>query len=187
MHVQEGRSLPSQRAAAQRGVTHRTHVLLFFPLCFSFFSLFRSPSRAAAYLDLLLEVRERELKLIHAQQMLNVGTTLMWTATPVLISLVAFITLGLTADNFNPAQVFAALALFNVLRMPLIMGQKKRATHWRGATVDVGPGSVAVAVGLSGLGVDTAVAQRRAQWKRERSGDSRTHCHAHGGPLYDDA
>jgi ABC-type multidrug transport system fused ATPase/permease subunit len=73
------------------------------------------------FLRLLTEVREKELELIKAQQVLNVASTLMWQSTPVFISLVAFLTLGLTSSNFSPAGVFAALALFNVLRMPLVM------------------------------------------------------------------
>jgi hypothetical protein len=77
----------------------------------------------------------------------------MWSATPTLLSLVAFVTLGLTSDNFNPAQVFAALALFNVLRMPLIMGQKKRATQGRARQRDdSGTGSSGRGSGLIGLG-----------------------------------
>ena len=72
---------------------------------------------------------------------------------PVLISLVAFITLGLTADNFNPAQVFAALALFNVLRMPLIMGQQQSgALEGRDSGSGTGSSGRGRGRGLIGLG-----------------------------------
>jgi ATP-binding cassette subfamily C (CFTR/MRP) protein 1 len=74
-----------------------------------------------SFLRKLEEIRGRELDIIRLQQLLNVWSTMMWTATPVLISLVAFVTLGLTSSTFDPAKVFAALALFNLLRMPLVM------------------------------------------------------------------
>ncbi|KAK9797814.1 hypothetical protein WJX73_000524 [Symbiochloris irregularis] len=73
------------------------------------------------YTDRILKIREDELREVKRMGLWNVGSAIMWSCGPILITFASFATytwlgLPLTAD-----VAFPALALFNMLRFPVIM------------------------------------------------------------------
>ncbi|EJD40251.1 cadmium ion transporter [Auricularia subglabra TFB-10046 SS5] len=65
--------------------------------------------------------RQHEIGLIRRSALVMALTTGVMTLIPVLCCTMTFITYSLTGHALTPATIFAALQLFNILRMPLIM------------------------------------------------------------------
>ena len=76
----------------------------------------------AAYTLRIEALREEELRRARRGALVGVANTLMFTGAPILISLSAFAAFALSGRRQLTADVaFPALALFNLLRFPIIM------------------------------------------------------------------
>lgn len=73
------------------------------------------------YVERITELREQELKQIRKTQALSLVNSVVWLSGPVLVSLAAFGTYTYLGHSLTPAVAFPALALFNLLRFPIIM------------------------------------------------------------------
>ena len=58
---------------------------------------------------------------IRAAALLNIFNTLIFIGGPIVVSLTAFATYALLGYRVTAAAVFPALALFNLLRFPILM------------------------------------------------------------------
>lgn len=62
------------------------------------------------------------MKQLKGRKYLDAWCVFFWATTPVLVSVLTFVTWGLTQGDpatLSPARVFTTLALFNLLIMPL--------------------------------------------------------------------
>ncbi|GIL72743.1 hypothetical protein Vretimale_4441 [Volvox reticuliferus] len=73
------------------------------------------------YVDRIQELREKELSQIKKTQALSMFNTAMFMSGPVLVGLAAFGTHTAMGYTLTAAVAFPALALFNLLRFPIIM------------------------------------------------------------------
>ena len=64
-------------------------------------------------------VREKELRQIRAKKYLDAGCVYFWASTPILMSVLTFITYAQLGNKLTAAKVFTSLALFNMLISPL--------------------------------------------------------------------
>ncbi|XP_055876896.1 multidrug resistance-associated protein 1-like isoform X2 [Biomphalaria glabrata] len=71
----------------------------------------------------VLDIRNKELKVLRKSAYLNAVSSFFWTCAPVLVSLTTFAVYVLSStDNvLNAEKAFVSLALFNILRFPLSM------------------------------------------------------------------
>ncbi|CAG5119557.1 unnamed protein product, partial [Candidula unifasciata] len=76
-----------------------------------------------SFQDQVLEIRNKELKVLKKAAYLNALTAFFWSCAPVLVSLTTFGVFVLSSpDNVLDAEkAFVSLALFNILRFPLSM------------------------------------------------------------------
>ncbi|CAG9797144.1 unnamed protein product [Chironomus riparius] len=65
------------------------------------------------------ETREVEIKTLRHAAMYNAITEFQWGLTPFLVSFVSFTTYVMLGNPLTPDVAFVALALFNILRMPM--------------------------------------------------------------------
>eukprot|EP00201_Polytomella_parva_P004356 CAMPEP_0175076738 /NCGR_PEP_ID=MMETSP0052_2-20121109/22928_1 /TAXON_ID=51329 ORGANISM="Polytomella parva, Strain SAG 63-3" /NCGR_SAMPLE_ID=MMETSP0052_2 /ASSEMBLY_ACC=CAM_ASM_000194 /LENGTH=630 /DNA_ID=CAMNT_0016345979 /DNA_START=136 /DNA_END=2024 /DNA_ORIENTATION=+ len=75
-----------------------------------------------AYVDRILKLREQELKQIRRTNYLNVMNTITFFSGPILVSIAAFGTFSaMHKGRLTSSTAFPALALFNLLRFPILM------------------------------------------------------------------
>ncbi|XP_063702153.1 multidrug resistance-associated protein 1 isoform X3 [Culicoides brevitarsis] len=71
----------------------------------------------------ILNIREKEIKVLKQAAYLNAGTSFIWSCAPFLVSLVTFATFVMVDENnvLTASIAFTSLSLFNILRFPLSM------------------------------------------------------------------
>ncbi|XP_058792374.1 multidrug resistance-associated protein 1 isoform X5 [Phymastichus coffea] len=71
----------------------------------------------------ILNIRNKEIKVLKEAAYLNAGTSFIWSCAPFLVSLVSFATFILIDDThiLDSETAFVSLSLFNILRFPLSM------------------------------------------------------------------
>ncbi|XP_063974580.1 multidrug resistance-associated protein 1 isoform X9 [Diachasmimorpha longicaudata] len=71
----------------------------------------------------ILNIRNKEIKVLKEAAYLNAGTSFIWSCAPFLVSLVSFATYVYIDENnvLNSSKAFVSLSLFNILRFPLSM------------------------------------------------------------------
>nr|QUF59457.1 ATP-binding cassette transporter Abcc10 [Brachionus angularis] len=71
------------------------------------------------FINRINSVREKELNELKSKKYLDAGCVYFWASTPILMSVLTFITYVLLGNKLTPSKVFTSLALFNMLIMPL--------------------------------------------------------------------
>lgn len=74
-----------------------------------------------SFLERVAVARARELKFVKTSQVFRAGISFMMAFAPTLVTLVTFLTYGGLGHAMNPAVVFPAVSLFNVMRFPMGM------------------------------------------------------------------
>jgi ABC-type multidrug transport system fused ATPase/permease subunit len=74
-----------------------------------------------SFLQKLVEIRAQEMRFVRKSAFTRAYNSTIMQTGPILMSLLAFITLGLTSNSFEPQYIFQSLVLFNLLRMPLLL------------------------------------------------------------------
>ena len=74
-----------------------------------------------AYEERILELRRQELRAIRAAALTGLWNSMLWLGGPILISMAAFATYTWMGYTLSAAVAFPALALFNLLRFPVMM------------------------------------------------------------------
>ncbi|XP_014222082.1 multidrug resistance-associated protein 1 isoform X9 [Trichogramma pretiosum] len=71
----------------------------------------------------ILQIRNKEIKVLKEAAYLNAGTSFIWSCAPFLVSLVSFATYVLVDEShvLDSKKAFVSLSLFNILRFPLSM------------------------------------------------------------------
>jgi ATP-binding cassette subfamily C (CFTR/MRP) protein 10 len=64
-------------------------------------------------------VREKEITQLRAKKYLDAGCVYFWATTPILMSVLTFITYAQLGNTLTASKVFTSLALFNMLINPL--------------------------------------------------------------------
>jgi len=83
-----------------------------------------------SFLQKLISIRAEEMRFVRNSAYTRAWSTSMMQTGPLLMSLLAFITLGLTTDNLEAQSIFSSLTLVNLLRMPLM---QMPICMWKGA------------------------------------------------------
>lgn len=65
-------------------------------------------------------IREKEIKMLRKAAMYNAFTEFLWGLAPFLVSFASFATFVYLGNTLDPATAFVSLALFNILRMPMM-------------------------------------------------------------------
>lgn len=73
------------------------------------------------YIDRINQLREAELKMIRKAAFYQIFNTMMFGGGPILVSLASFGTYTLLGYPLTASVAFPALALFNLLRFPVMM------------------------------------------------------------------
>ncbi|KAG7096565.1 hypothetical protein E1B28_003986 [Marasmius oreades] len=73
------------------------------------------------FLDRITGFRRNEMKYIRSLLVARAGMNAVAMALPALASVLAFVTYSLSGHSLDPANIFASLTLFNLLRLPLMM------------------------------------------------------------------
>ena len=73
------------------------------------------------YIDRVNQLREAELKMIRKAAFYQIFNTMMFGGGPILVSLASFGTYTLLGYPLTASVAFPALALFNLLRFPVMM------------------------------------------------------------------
>ncbi|KIK62471.1 hypothetical protein GYMLUDRAFT_41922 [Collybiopsis luxurians FD-317 M1] len=73
------------------------------------------------FLKRIAEYRYKEMYYIRTLLIVRSANNAIALSLPTLASVLAFITYSLSGHDLNPADIFASLTLFNLLRMPLMM------------------------------------------------------------------
>ncbi|ELU09880.1 hypothetical protein CAPTEDRAFT_178694 [Capitella teleta] len=73
--------------------------------------------------DKVINIRNKELKVLRQAAYLNAASSFTWTCAPFLVSLTTFAFYVLSSENnvLDAEKAFVSLALFNILRFPLSM------------------------------------------------------------------
>jgi len=74
-----------------------------------------------AYEERILELRRQELRAIRAAALTGLWNSMLWLGGPILISMAAFATYTWLGYTLEASVAFPALALFNLLRFPVMM------------------------------------------------------------------
>ncbi|GAB1607313.1 multidrug resistance-associated protein 1-like isoform X1 [Argonauta hians] len=76
-----------------------------------------------SFKDQVMKIRSDEMKVLRKQAYLNAFTTLTWICAPVFVSVFTFVAYVLSDENniLDAEKAFVGLALFNILRFPLMM------------------------------------------------------------------
>jgi len=69
----------------------------------------------------MISIRAEEMRFVQSSAYTRAWNSTLMQTGPLLMSLLAFITLGLTTDNLEAQYIFSSLTLFNLLRMPLML------------------------------------------------------------------
>ncbi|CAG8727944.1 8123_t:CDS:2, partial [Racocetra persica] len=73
-----------------------------------------------SFADALNKLRNREVSLVRFLLVIRAAITGVSLVVPVFASILAFITFSLTGGSLEPGIIFSSLALFNILRLPLM-------------------------------------------------------------------
>ena len=73
------------------------------------------------YADRIMALRERELAEIRKAALIGTWNNMLWIGGPILISMAAFLTYSSLGYPLTASVAFPALALFNLLRFPVMM------------------------------------------------------------------
>lgn len=73
--------------------------------------------------DAILDTRDKELFILKKAALVNAGTYFVWSMAPFLVSLASFVTYVLMGGVLTPETAFVSLALFNILRFPMVSFQ----------------------------------------------------------------
>lgn len=75
----------------------------------------------ASFRDIVIKIRQLELKFLKITSLLNVVSTFSWTCAPLVVSVSTFSTFVLIDKThvLDTSNVFVSLAYFNLLRMPI--------------------------------------------------------------------
>ncbi|CAF3899223.1 unnamed protein product [Adineta steineri] len=75
-----------------------------------------------AFIRLISRIRQKELGFIRQQAVIGAISSILWTFTPILVSITTFATYVLLSDSniLTAEKAFVSLALFNLLRGPLV-------------------------------------------------------------------
>lgn len=68
----------------------------------------------------ICEIRKKEIKNLRKAAMYNAFTEFIWGLAPFLVSFASFATFVYLGNTLDPATAFVSLALFNILRMPMM-------------------------------------------------------------------
>ncbi|KAK9475722.1 P-loop containing nucleoside triphosphate hydrolase protein [Lipomyces japonicus] len=74
-----------------------------------------------SYFSRLKEIRYKEIRLVRVLLVLQSAIYAISLTVPIFASMISFVVLSLTGAKLEPAKVFASLALFNMLRVPLML------------------------------------------------------------------
>ena len=74
-----------------------------------------------AYSTRILALREKELAAIRLAALIGLWNSMLWLGGPILISMAAFFTYTWMGYELEASVAFPALALFNLLRFPVMM------------------------------------------------------------------
>ena len=69
----------------------------------------------------VLEIRNQEMRILRYSAILNSSVYFLWQMAPLLVALASFATYVLSGNPLTPRTAFVALALFNIIRFPIIM------------------------------------------------------------------
>ena len=69
----------------------------------------------------VLEIRDQEMTILRYTAILNASVNFTWQMAPLLVALASFATYVLSGNPLTPQKAFVALALFNIIRFPIIM------------------------------------------------------------------
>ena len=69
----------------------------------------------------VLEIRDQEMRILRYTAILNASVNFSWQMAPLLVALASFATFVLSGHPLTPQTAFVALALFNIIRFPIIM------------------------------------------------------------------
>ncbi|KAH9945256.1 P-loop containing nucleoside triphosphate hydrolase protein [Epithele typhae] len=72
------------------------------------------------YLDRIAELRAREMGYIRSLLVIRSANNAIAISLPALASVLAFVVYSVTGHTLNPANIFASLTIFNLLRLPLM-------------------------------------------------------------------
>ncbi|KAK7051247.1 hypothetical protein VNI00_004747 [Paramarasmius palmivorus] len=73
------------------------------------------------FLQRVAEYRQREMGYVRTLLLIRSANNAVAMSLPVLASVLAFLVYALTGHDLNPANIFASLTLFQLLRLPLMM------------------------------------------------------------------
>ena len=73
------------------------------------------------YLKKVKELRETELRWIRRTAVYSIANSIIYFSTPILVSLAAFVAYSLLGHELTADKAFPALALFNLLRFPILV------------------------------------------------------------------
>ncbi|CAL4131882.1 unnamed protein product, partial [Meganyctiphanes norvegica] len=85
----------------------------------SMISMVKLNAWESTFKDRILDERFGEVKALAGRKYLDAACVFFWATTPVLIPIVTFSTYVALGNSLDPARVFTAIALFNMLIMPL--------------------------------------------------------------------
>ena len=74
-----------------------------------------------SFLTKLYDIRAQELHFVQRAAYTRAWNSTLMQVGPMLMGLLAYITLGLTSNSFEASEIFSSLTLFNLLRMPLML------------------------------------------------------------------
>jgi ABC-type bacteriocin/lantibiotic exporter with double-glycine peptidase domain len=72
------------------------------------------------FLQRIADYRRKEMSFIRSILLVKSALNAVSMSMPVLASVLAFVTYAATGHSLNPADIFASLTLFNLLRLPLL-------------------------------------------------------------------
>ncbi|KAG6898212.1 hypothetical protein C0992_003324 [Termitomyces sp. T32_za158] len=78
----------------------------------------------APFLARIFDYRKKELAYIRSLLLIRSANNAVAMSMPVLASVIAFVTYSLTGHDLEPSLIFSSLALFNLLRLPLMFLRK---------------------------------------------------------------
>ena len=72
------------------------------------------------FLQRIFDYRRKEMSFIRSILLVRSGMNAVSMSMPVMASVLAFVTYSAMGHSLNPADIFASLTLFNLLRLPLL-------------------------------------------------------------------
>lgn len=75
----------------------------------------------SSFLERIGNIRKREIRAIQILLAMRNGLNSVSMSLPIFASMLSFVTYSLSRHSLNPAPIFSSLALFNALRLPLLL------------------------------------------------------------------